>query len=526
MSNDEISLNSDDIASAADGVETVEPPKTVAKTTRKTAKQTTKKAGRQSKKAEPKQPKTPPSFVPASMKKKFTPKTVVNFCDSYFKHLYDGKIVSFVKYNEDKKSKQIVIDASHVPSIMKFRDSIEKCENIKQITSSNPYIQTMLNFCRKGKIDPEEFKTLCIEDFEVKPIPSSNILDILKKMAKYTSNTARHVQKAFNFAFGSFYAKKFSDKKDVSKRYVQRAPSKILEILELKNKHFNDDIFESVVKLYYKDLSKNVLSINSLLKSNSIEASVIDEANNRIFTTDNIKKIRENEIFAKVIGKKNISDDEIQSMINTYNELQTAYGFVNFIDNINEQSTFTEGLDEIKKISSKIINLTSKLEELIKFVEKHDEIDENGDNVHWECLIKALVYMTDAHKVFATGGRKAFAIMNKSLGIDINIRNTKLKEAISSAVPTNDKHIHEIAGLFKDEIRQLSIPSTYNPTMRGIYDDLGNYLYNNWNCTSPVQKIPKAVRIAAGMALFQFLKHQIDIISHGKSNIVKIALKF
>lgn len=529
----------------------VKAPKATKATKSKDVKKVTKKtvAKKETKTAKPKKTTAPATFIPAEMTKKFTPKTFTNFCEKYFNAIYD-KNLSFVKYTSEEEwiekeaakktlyeksgktytpkefkenTKQVVVDMSTITALDKLRTELEGCENISEFNSFNPYMHTIISYFKdpKLRIDHEAFAKLCIEDFSVKSIDGIDYDAIMTKMKTYTENVVSHAQKSFNNSFGDYFAKKYPNDGDIYKRYIQRAPKKIMEILDLKASKFSADIYPEVVKMYYKDpANKRAAAINALLKDNSIEASVLDKENNKVFNDLTISKIRNNEVFMKATAKKAITDEDIKDLTQLYMEIQVANKFIQFINEIDDQKFFVEKLAEIKSTIASFTSITTHINDLIAENE-YSKVE----NIKWINLIRGLAYLCKPHTAYGDP-TKPFITMMRNADLGINIRNAKLKDEISKVDPSDVDAVKVIATTYISEIEQLTIPSTYNPTMMSIYDDLGNYIYYNWKTTSPVRKLTKTIRIGIGMIVFQFIKNQMEIINSSKISTIKIAIKF
>ena len=490
-------------------------------------------------------PKSPIVLVkPIDMQKKFTPNTVVNYCNGYMSNLYEHS-VSFNKMSDEKetkkvgaKSKQIVMDLTSIPAIERIRKAIESIdlENLKTKAAEYrsfdkaeseelaklvhaPYFHTVLCYAGEKKMTSERFAALC-EEFDIIPVQQIGIAKTIADLAAFAGNEMRIIPRAFNSIFGSHYQALHPEKKEVHKRYLQHAPDMIMEILEAKDENFemsNTKLISKFLSIYAKKLTANQRKLNASLGENSIEKS-LSKKEGIIFKDLNIDKIQKEYL-------KDASKEDIGALVNVYQKMSAIVNFIEYLSEIKDADFYHKKLAEVKEICNQF---TSASEEIDAIYTKAMTMKE--DAAQWPLLLKALVILTKVYSNFANEKKKPSTVLLTHLRkakINVNIKSDKLKKEIESLADNEatDTKIAEVADANKAALAQLSISKTYDPTQTDIYEKIGNYIYNRWNSRKDIPRINKNVRIAIGITLFMHIREQVKILSVGRKQ-TNIAMKF
>lgn len=472
-----------------------------------------------------KKEKAPSTVKPAEMAKKFAENTIKNFCNSYFGSIYDGE-VSFTKYNdkiEASKNKQLVIDLSQCDEIHQLRDVIKAYEgtDLKGLSKSvySPYIHTVLDYAESNKLTEENFSKL-IRWFNIPTVPGTDTAAILRALSSYLHDSKKVTHKAFNVVFGDYYVKKHPERNEVHKRFVQRAPVQIMEILDAKDKNFGADLktlITTCIKTEFKGLTAGAKEINKSLGTNAIEKIILKEEND-LLKGKNFAQIRKFEQF------KDRSEEDLQNFFNCYSEVMVIKNFIKYISEIDDEAMYHTKFAEVKAIAANFETAAAAIDKLVSAAGK-----KSSDRDYWRLIVKALTIVTQLHKRFAAKAKSpvmfTLNIINKN-GVNLCIKNDKFKKGVDklAAENANDAAINEFADAHLTLYDQLSIPKTYDPETVEIYSKLGNYIYYKWETSKPVLKITKNVRVAVGIAMLMYINSQIAVLK-GVKKSVKIAIK-
>lgn len=473
-----------------------------------------------------KKEKTPSTVKPAEMAKKFAENTIKNFCNSYFGSIYDGE-VSFTKYNdkiEPSKNKQLVIDLSQCDEIRQLRDVIKAYEgtDLKTLSKSiySPYIHTVLDFAEASKLTEENFRKL-IQWFNIPTVPGADTAAILRALSLYLHDSKKATHKAFNVVFGDYYVKKHPEKNEVHKRFVQRAPVQIMEILDAKDKTFGADLktlITTCIKNEFRGLSAGAKEINKSLGANAIEKIVLHPENDTVLKGRNFAQVRKLDQF------KDKNEEDVQAFFNCYSEVMVIKNFINYINEIDDEAMYHTKFAEVKAIAANFETTAAAIDRLVAAAGK-----KSNDRDNWRLIVKALVIVTQLHRRFAAKAKSpvmfTLNIINKN-GVNLCIKNDKFKKGVDKLAieNANDTAINEFADANSTLYDQLSIPRTYDPESVEIYSKLGNYIYYKWETTKPVLKITKNIRVAVGIAMLMYINSQIAVLKGAKKS-VKIAIK-
>ena len=491
-------------------------------------------------------PKSPIVLVkPIEMQKKFTPNTVVNYCNSYFGNLYDHAI-TFNKLSDEKdtkktttKSKQLIMDLTSIPAIDRIRKIIEgmdlddlklkageyrsfdraESEKLASLIHA-PYFHTTLCYACEKKLDMDRFAALCAE-FDIQPVEQIGLVKTISDLAAFAGNELRVVPRAFNSVFGAHYQQLHPDKQEVHKRYLQHAPEGIMEILDAKEAEFekpNKEMYAKFLSSYVKKLTPSQKKLNTELGTNSLQKVLLKREDN-IFKNNTIDKLCKMEEF------KGASKEDVTAIANTYQKMAAVANFIDYLSEIKDAKFYSDKLAEVKAICDEFNKASDEIEAI------HAEAMGIKDvAAQWPLLLKSLVILTKVYRHFSSDKKKPSTVLLTHLRkakINVNIKSDKLKKAIESLADNEatDAKIKEIADANDGALAQLSISKTYDPTQTDIYEKIGNYIYSRWNTRKDIPRINKNVRIAIGITLFMYICEQVKILSAGRKQ-TNIAMKF
>jgi len=468
----------------------------------------------------PKEERKLSTLVPSEHEKRFTPNAIVSFLNTYFSDNY-----KFVQFKEPKAKKagkmnvsQNIIDLSSVEAINRFRTAIEANTENKPVATLtyNPYMRSVLDFYAEHP-KAEGFEELCV-DFGIKASDGVNVADVLDCMLKLLRDNAR-VPRTFNAVFGEFYAKKYQDQKDVHKRYLQRSPELMADILEKKNSEFDvsaNKLDAEFTKAYCKRLSKDALALNKRLAAQAIE-KVFNKDSDNLFRGKNVAQLKKAPEFegAKV--------EDIEALLKMYNELVVMHSFNLYISEIDDEAFYHEKFDAMNEIINTYDATASVIEKLKSSIRKNNE---------FSVLVKALVHITRLHIPLCGKNKKPFMVALNALqryGVKLNIKRNDFKSAINelAAKKHDDAACDELAGRSEHVREQLATPKNYNPLNDEIYNKMGTYIYHNWGYEEPIaaMNVRRPTKVAVGMQLLMTVKEELHHIKLSKKT-TKIVIKF
>lgn len=466
------------------------------------------------------------TITPNELEKRFNANAIVSFCNGYFGTL-SNHALNFVQYKEPKtkngkpaKSNQNIIDLSSINTIDRFRHAIEQNTENKPIQTITyiPHIRSVLDFYAEGAVTPERFQELCA-DFNIQSLPSVDVNALLEKFQEYLHDNAR-VPRTFNAVFGEFYARKYTEPKDVHKRYLQRSPEMLRDILESKNTSFEDDtkkLATKYVNIYFKQLTKAQQQLNKKLNTNAIEKLITKPDQPNIFKGRNVAQLK------KLPEFEGAAAEDVEALLKTYNELVVVYNFIRYINEIDDETFYHQKFDIMTGILAEYENTYTIIEKLKTSIRAGNE---------WNVLVKALVHMSRLHIPFCSKNKKPFMVLLNSLqrqGTFINIKNDKFKRAIDelAAQKHNDARCDTLASTSADIFAQLAVGRNYNASSETIYSKMGAYIYHNWTYDKPIaaMNLRKATKVAVGMQIFVTISEALATMKMSKKT-TKIVLKF
>lgn len=472
--------------------------------------------------AEPKEKKVA-TIIPSELEKRFNANAIVSFCNAYFGTL-SNHTMNFVQYKEPKskkvKNNQNIIDLSAIDAIDRFRHAIESNTESRPIQSITyiPHIRSVLDFYADGAVTPERFQELC-SDFGIQTLPSVDVRAFLEKFQEYLHDNAR-IPRIFNAVFGEFYARKYTEPKDVHKRYLQRSPEMLRDILKSKNDSFADDIKKLATKyanVYYKQLSKSQQALNKKLGTNAVEKVFTKPDQTNIFKGRNAAQLKKLPEFADA------TIEDVEALLKTYNELVVVYNFIRYINEIDDEAFYHQKFSIMEGILAEYENTYAIIERLKTSIESGNE---------WSTMIKALVHMSRLHMPFCSKNKKPFMTLLNSLqrnGTYINIKNDRFKRAIDelAAEKHDDSHCETLASTSENIFAQLAVGRNYDASSETIYSKMGAYIYHNWAYDKPIAavQIRKATKVAVGMQIFVTISEALATMKMSKKT-TKIVLKF
>lgn len=497
-----------------------------------TRKSTASKQKKEKEAVQKKVPKTPKKkevvLTTVAKQKKFGKNTVVNFCNNYFKIINDHSY-NFVQYKESKNGmKQQIIDLTHVPEVDKLRKVIESIEpaEIKKISENiyTPIIHTTLDYFKKIHVAQQDkndktdikiktnelFDELC-ESLDIKTIEDKDVItNLIAKISEYMHNSKKITSRVYNYVFGNKYSEMFPEKNDVHKRYVQKTPMYIKEILLAKEEDVDLTPVQVITRFKDKfDVERKVM--NDMVKLIETNAA------NNMYHNSNVSKL------VKAAG---ITKTEAAKRLEVYSELKAIYNYVEYIDKLDDGDFFKTEMKKVHTILDEFDKCASEVDKLKMLANKVKKpVDQ------WKCLIRCLVYATRVHDRFVQDAKKkSFAYLINQLAknkIYINIKNVGFRKDLEELVKNNakDVDIDKFATKNVEFIGQLTIPKTYHPRNIDIYNKLGYYVFYNWNYDKEIPKINKTVRVAVGLAVAKYIDAQLSVIKASKQN-GKIVIKF
>ena len=373
-----------------------------------------------------------------------------------------------------------------------------------------PVIHTVLDFFSKTKtVDAEAFSTLC-DALEIKNVNTDGaIVNIISKLVEYMNDTKKITSRAYNYVFGAKYREMFPAKNDVHKRYVQKTPMYIKEILEAKEADY-DATPAKIVRMF-----KDKFDIERKAMDDIVKYVCSNDDND--YQSSNVSKL------AKTLG---VDKEEAQTRLDAYSELKAIYNYTEYVDKIGDDLFFKTEMKKVRAIIDEFETCAINVEKAYTLAKKAKK-----DIDAWRCLIRCLVYMTRVHARFVQDTKKkTFAYLVNQLGknkIYINIKNVQFRDNVDKLAidGKKDTEIDEYAKSSFEFASQLSIPKTYHPRNMDIYNKIGYFIFYNWSCDKPIPKVSKIVRIAVGLAVVKYIETQFAVIKSTKSN-GKIVIQF
>lgn len=460
------------------------------------------------------------TLIPSEHEKRFMPNSIISFLNTYFKENY-----KFVQFKESKnsnakstKASQNIIDLSSVEVVNRFRAAIEANAENKPVASLTyaPYIRSVLDFYAEHP-KAEGFDELCA-DFGIKTSEGINVAETLDCMLKLLKDNAR-VPRTFNAAFGEFYANKYRDTKEVHKRYLQRSPELMADILAKKDSEFAltaNKLDIEFAKIYCRRLSKEALTLDKKLGAQAIE-KVFNKDGENLFRSKNVAQLKKLDEF------KGARVEDIEALLKMYNELVVMHNFNLYISEIDNEDFYHQKYAAMSDIIKAYDSTANAIEKLKSSIKKTNE---------WPVLVKALVHITRLHISLCGKNKKPFMVALNALqryGVRLNIKRNDFKQCINelAADKHDDSKCETLASTSLNVYEQLSTPRNYNPLNDEIYNKMGSYIYHNWSYDEPIaaMNVRRPTKVAVGMQLLMTIKEELHNIKLSKK-VTKVVIKF
>lgn len=454
---------------------------------------TVRQRGKATKAKEPKEAK------PIDFSKQFTPGTLRSFCNAVFSKLG----ITFIS-----KECKNVIDLSTNSEVTALRSAMEA--NIPTVAVKEsvytPYAHTVLSFladCKKRKrmsadVEREDFPRL-VETFGMKPFEKVTADAVKKAYVAELSDVRRVMQKCVNNAFSSYFTTKYPKANDVCKRFVQRVPGDVLEIMAEKLKLFKSNgdhmrtLITNSIKRAFERFTPKARAFNKALGQDSIE-KVILKADSHIKGKTSAQLKRQ---FPEAVATSKAEASDLDNFIEVYREVSLAKKFIEHINQINDEAVYVKGMSDIERLSGESHSSAEAMKTL-------DESDE------WRCILSAIyIAMQLQHDHFGKELRDALSDslgMLRKNGISISF-NTNARKAIIAAIENGTFNAVRFADAHPEIYESISVPTIYNPFSMNVYAKIGSIIYHNW--TNP-KRVPKQVKLAAGVAVVMQIRNHVQ----------------
>ena len=493
------------------------------------------------------------TFIPNEEKdKRFKKASMKAFFNAYYRN--DVKIVLEPK---KKGLKRPSIDLTSIPVVNKFRTELvgRNMKAIKDVLIS-PYMSAYFAYdAMKDETDkPKPSFGEFLDGFGVHS-QKMNLRDIVEDMSKFLTVGPHIYMKIYNLLFAPHvrdHKKKEigGDKKDIQRIiyaiYLQRAPEHLPEVLKMKiedkldTKTLLSELYKSFFPQYdefiqkddkYKVLAKEKRSIKEILgdyKHPSLSSALMkkDEKDKKLYGWMPTKEERDKWTAAEKKEKKERTDILKEIVSKIYVELKSAKDVIEGIDLIKDDVNCEDLLRQANELIDKFASVKAEIDKIAERMKKLSQTDKLNQNFTY-----ALAIFVQAHNIFVAEDGSS----NKKNALVIALDNLKKKTGVISikSIPFRNELLaicagevkesacFDLAKKYKDVFEHLASPKGQDPYNPDAYSELGKYVYYGWNSTQPLAKINKTCRIALGLAIFMYIRCEIDKIrsKYGKNNL-------
>lgn len=558
-----------------------QPPQTKPKT-RKMAqkkdapKKASKPVQKKAKVSKDKGKETIQTFIPNEQQDRFKKASMKAFFNAYFRN--EVKIVLESQSEKKKELKRPTVDLTSIPVVNKFRTELvgRNMKTIKDVLIS-PYMSAYFAYdaIKEEQDKPKPSFGEFLDGFGVHA-QKMNLREIVEEMSKFLTVGPHIYMKIYNLLFAPHVRdhkmKEIGgDKKEIQKIiyaiYLQRAPEHLPDVLKMKiegklnTKDLLSKLYASIFSQYdeliqkedkYKVLANEKKTIREILgeyKHPSLSAALMktpedkddkdakkkfeDEKEKKLYGWIPTKEEKEKWTDAEKKEKKDRTDllKEIVSKI--YVELKSAKDVIEGVDLIKDDVDCDDLLRQTNELIEKFIAVKSEIDKIAERMKKLSQTEKLNQNFTY-----ALAIFVKAHSIFvaeegSSNKKNALVIaldnLKKRYGA-ISIKSNPFRKDLLEICSGDIKETacFDLAKKYKDVFEHLASPKGQDPYNPDAYSELGKYVYYGWNSSQAIAKINKPCRIALGLAIFMYIRGEIEKIrsKHDNNNNLTIELVF
>ena len=555
-----------------------QPPQTKPKTRKMapkkdTPKKTSKPVQKKAKANKDKGKETIQTFIPNEQQDRFKKASMKAFFNAYFRN--EVKIVLESQSEKKKELKRPTVDLTSIPVVNKFRTELvgRNMKTIKDVLIS-PYMSAYFayNAIKEEQDKPKPSFSEFLDGFGVHA-QKMNLREIVEEMSKFLTVGPHIYMKIYNLLFAPHVRdhkmKEIGgDKKEIQKIiyaiYLQRAPEHLPDVLKMKiegklnTKDLLSKLYASIFSQYddliqnedkYKVLAKEKKTIREILgeyKHPSLSAALMktpedkddkkkfeDEKEKKLYGWIPTKEDKEKWTDDEKKEKKDRTDllKEIVSKI--YVELKSAKDVIEGVDLIKDDVDCDDLLRQTNELIEKFTTVKNEIDKIAERMKKLSQTEKLNQNFTY-----ALAIFVKAHSIFvaeegSSNKKNALVIaldnLKKRYGV-ISIKSNPFRKDLLEICSGDIKETacFDLAKKYKDVFEHLASPKGQDPYNPDAYSELGKYVYYGWNSTQAVAKINKPCRIALGLAIFMYVRGEIEKIrsKHDNNSNLTIELVF
>lgn len=558
-----------------------QPPQTKPKTKKMASKKdapkkASKPVQKKAKVSKDKGKETIQTFIPNEQQDRFKKASMKAFFNAYFRN--EVKIVLESQSEKKKELKRPAVDLTSIPVVNKFRTELvgRNMKTIKDVLIS-PYMSAYFAYdaIKEEQDKPKPSFSEFLDGFGVHA-QKMNLREIVEEMSKFLTVGPHIYMKIYNLLFAPHVRdhkmKEIGgDKKEIQKIiyaiYLQRAPEHLPDVLKMKiegklnTKDLLSKLYASIFSQYddliqkedkYKVLANEKKTIREILgeyKHPSLSAALMktpedkddkdakkkfeDEKEKKLYGWIPTKEEKEKWTNAEKKEKKDRTDllKEIVSKI--YVELKSAKDVIEGVDLIKDDVDCDDLLRQTNELIEKFTAVKSEIDKIAERMKKLSQTEKLNQNFTY-----ALAIFVKAHSIFvaeegSSNKKNALVIaldnLKKRYGA-ISIKSNPFRKDLLEICSGDIKETacFDLAKKYKDVFEHLASPKGQDPYNPDAYSELGKYVYHGWNSSQAIAKINKPCRIALGLAIFMYIRGEIEKIrsKHDNNNNLTIELVF
>lgn len=558
-----------------------QPPQTKPKTKKMASKKdapkkASKPVQKKAKVSKDKGKETIQTFIPNEQQDRFKKASMKAFFNAYFRN--EVKIVLESQSEKKKELKRPTVDLTSIPVVNKFRTELvgRNMKTIKDVLIS-PYMSAYFAYdaIKEEQDKPKPSFSEFLDGFGVHA-QKMNLREIVEEMSKFLTVGPHIYMKIYNLLFAPHVRdhkmKEIGgDKKEIQKIiyaiYLQRAPEHLPDVLKMKiegklnTKDLLSKLYASIFSQYddliqkedkYKVLANEKKTIREILgeyKHPSLSAALMktpedkddkdakkkfeDEKEKKLYGWIPTKEEKEKWTGAEKKEKKDRTDllKEIVSKI--YVELKSAKDVIEGVDLIKDDVDCDDLLRQTNELIEKFTAVKSEIDKIAERMKKLSQTEKLNQNFTY-----ALAIFVKAHSIFvaeegSSNKKNALVIaldnLKKRYGA-ISIKSNPFRKDLLEICSGDIKETacFDLAKKYKDVFEHLASPKGQDPYNPDAYSELGKYVYYGWNSSQAIAKINKPCRIALGLAIFMYIRGEIEKIrsKHDNNNNLTIELVF
>lgn len=513
------------------------------------------------------------TFIPNEQQDRFKKASMKAFFNAYFRN--EVKIVLESQSEKKKELKRPTVDLTSIPVVNKFRTELvgRNMKTIKDVLIS-PYMSAYFayNAIKEEQDKPKPSFSEFLDGFGVHA-QKMNLREIVEEMSKFLTVGPHIYMKIYNLLFAPHVRdhkmKEIGgDKKEIQKIiyaiYLQRAPEHLPDVLKMKiegklnTKDLLSKLYASIFSQYddliqnedkYKVLAKEKKTIREILgeyKHPSLSAALMktpeDKDDKKKFEEEKEKKLygwiptkeeKEKWTDDEKKEKKDRTDllKEIVSKI--YVELKSAKDVIEGVDLIKDDVDCDDLLRQTNELIEKFTTVKNEIDKIAERMKKLSQTEKLNQNFTY-----ALAIFVKAHSIFvaeegSNNKKNALVIaldnLKKRYGV-ISIKSNPFRKDLLEICSGDIKETacFDLAKKYKDVFEHLASPKGQDPYNPDAYSELGKYVYYGWNSAQAIAKINKPCRIALGLAIFMYVRGEIEKIrsKHDNNSNLTIELLF